>query len=198
MTADIFREWVVLGGMELGTIVAKWWTGLATGLDGEDNGLKDEPDETAGDLFWRMCRPSEEQRTSAMDTDAKGEHVQKSQAKAGPSGKRDVEATMSVQDMVAWLKKYVGEDFGLGVGESREELIEHVQLELAVVVDNYAYVTSTGTFDAPGDVEDVEQESMRRIMSVVLGSPEIAKDPVHSTSWPAFASSPLGVGYRCR
>ena len=89
---------------------------------------------------------------------------------------------MSVQDLVAWLKKHVGDAFGLGVGETREELIEHVQLELAVVVDNYAYVTSTGTFDAPGEVEDVEQESMRRIMSVVLGSPEIAKDPVQSTS----------------
>ena len=86
---------------------------------------------------------------------------------------------MSVQDMVAWLKKYVGEDFGLGVGESREELIEHVQLELAVVVDNYAYVTSTGIFDTPGDVEDVEQENMRRIMSVVLGSPEIAREAMY-------------------
>ena len=60
VTADIFREWVVLGGMELGTVVAKWWTSLGTSLDGEVDALKDEPDETAGDLFWRICKQVKE------------------------------------------------------------------------------------------------------------------------------------------
>ena len=54
VTKSVFRDWLTMSAMTLGGIVARWWTGLSPGREGEEDSLKTAPDETVGDLFGRM------------------------------------------------------------------------------------------------------------------------------------------------
>ena len=92
--------------------------------------------------------------------------------------------------MIAWLQAKIGaEVFGLGLEETFEELVEQVRLEVAIVVDHVLSMSSDGSFEANGEVPDVEEENFRLAQGVAYGYPAVAEEPVAMSEPGRFARS---------
>ena len=161
---DAFARWLEMGGMALGTVVARWWVEQAPAAEGDLAAVRRSWDECAVDLFARI--------RDELVAEEK-EELAAARARGGELDpeRKVVDGALRVGALVAWLSRSIGDAFSFAGDTDEVMLADQVTFELGVVGERAGVAYSGGAMEGSAGGEDPERESVDIAERLVYGWP---------------------------
>ena len=175
VTENVFRRWLELSAMRRGLEFARWWVNKDLDEEGVIDAMKLVADDSATDLFDRICTA-----------------VASGKTQADP---KVPEGAVALVDLVAWIQEHgVLQDC-----EDDEALMDELLLEFQIVSDRGGGFDDQGCMEEPLNQHNEDDEALRTAERLVYGWPSKQAEPTGAVSDGRFVKTfPLdflmGVG----